>query len=85
MNVVIVRKVPERSKRLILSKFPHGWKVVMVTPEELAKELDDVEVIIPEHHIIDGPLLYRAKHLKLVQTGASYDNVVVDECTKRGV
>jgi D-3-phosphoglycerate dehydrogenase len=56
-----------------------------VTPEELNKELEDVEAIIPEHHTIDGPLLDRAKNLKLVQTGAGYDNVMVDECTKRGV
>jgi D-3-phosphoglycerate dehydrogenase len=85
MNVVIVRKFPERTRRLILSKFPQDWKVVMVTPEELNKELEDVEAIIPEHHTIDGPLLDRAKNLKLVQTGAGYDNVTVDECTKRGV
>ena len=85
MNVVIVRKVPERSKRLILSKFPRDWKVVMVPSEELNKELEDVETIIPEHHIIDGPFLDRVKHLKLVQTGAGYDNVMVGECTKRGV
>lgn len=85
MNVVIVKKVTERTKRLILSKFPRDWKVVMVTPEELNKELEDVEVIIPEHYTIDGPLLDRARNLKLVQTGAGYDNVMVDECTKRGV
>jgi D-3-phosphoglycerate dehydrogenase len=85
MNVVIVKKVPERTKRLILSKFPRNWKVALVTPEELNKELEDVEAIIPEHHTIDGPLLDRAKNLKLVQTGAGYDNVMVDECTKRGV
>jgi D-3-phosphoglycerate dehydrogenase len=85
MNVVIVKKVPERTKRLILSKFPRNWKVALVTPEELNKELEDVEAIIPEHYPIDGPLLDRAKNLKLVQTGAGYDNVMVDECTKRGV
>jgi D-3-phosphoglycerate dehydrogenase len=85
MNVVIVKKVPERTKRLILSKFPRNWKVALVAPEELNKELEDVEAIIPEHHTIDGPLLDRAKNLKLVQTGAGYDNVMVDECTKRGV
>ncbi|MCK4962398.1 MAG: hypothetical protein KAS19_07920 [Anaerolineales bacterium] len=85
MNVVIVRKVSERIKRLILRKFPRDWKVVMVPSEELNKELEDVETIIPEHHIIDGPLLDRARHLKLVQTAAGYDNVMVDECTKRGV
>ncbi|NIS61463.1 MAG: phosphoglycerate dehydrogenase [Proteobacteria bacterium] len=85
MNVVIVKKVPERTKRFILSKFPRDWKVVVVTPEELNEELEDVEAIIPEHYPIDGPLLERAKNLKVVQTGAGYDNVMIDECTKRGV
>ncbi len=57
----------------------------MVTSEELNKELNDVEAIIPEHVIIDGPLLDSAKHLKLVQTGAGYDNVIIEECAKRGI
>lgn len=85
MKVVIVGKFSRRTKGLILSKFPHDWKIVMVTSEKLNKELYDAEVIIPEHQIIDGPLLDRAKYLKLVQTGAGYDNVMIEECTKRGV
>jgi len=85
MKVVIVGKFSETTKRLILSKFPHDWKVVIVTSEELHREVNDAEVIIPEHQIIDGPLLSRAKYLKLVQTGAGYDNVMIDECTKRGI
>jgi phosphoglycerate dehydrogenase-like enzyme len=85
MKVVIVGKFSDRTNHFILSKFPRDWKVVIVTPEELDKELNDAEVIIPEHRIIDGPLLDRAKHLKLVQTGAGYDNVIIEECTKRGI
>jgi D-3-phosphoglycerate dehydrogenase len=85
MKVVIVRKFSETTKRLILSKFPHDWKISIVTSEELHEVVSNAEVIIPEHQIIDGPLLDRAKHLKLVQTGAGYDNVIIEECTKRGV
>jgi len=85
MKVVIVGKFSDRTKHFILSKFPHDWKIAIVTSEELHREVNDAEVIIPEHKIIDGPLLDRAKYLKLVQTGAGYDNVMIDECTKRGI
>ena len=85
MKVVIVGKFSDRTKHFILSKFPHDWKIAIVTSEELHREVNDAEVIIPEHQIIDGPLLDRAKYLKLVQTGAGYDNVMIDECTKRGI
>jgi len=85
MKVVIVGKFSDRTKHFILSKFPHDWKIAIVTSEELHREVNDAEVIIPEHQIIDGPLLDRAKHLKLVQTGAGYDNVMIDECTRRGI
>jgi phosphoglycerate dehydrogenase-like enzyme len=85
MKVVIVGKFSDRTKHFILSKFPHDWKIAIVTSEELHREVNDAEVIIPEHQIIDGALLDRAKYLKLVQTGAGYDNVMIDECTKRGI
>jgi phosphoglycerate dehydrogenase-like enzyme len=85
MKVVIVGKFSDRTNHFILSKFPRDWNVVTVTPEELDKELNDAEVIIPEHRIIDGPFLDRAKNLRLVQTGAGYDNVIIEECTKRGI
>lgn len=85
MKIVIIGKFSERSKRLIFDQFPHDWNIAIVTPEELNKELDDADVIIPEHTFIDGSLLDRAKRLKLVQTGAGFNNVIIDECTKRGV
>lgn len=42
-------------------------------------------MVIPEHISIDGPFLSRAPKLRLVQTGAGYDNVDIAECTRRGV
>lgn len=85
MKVVIIGEYSEASKRLIMGKFPPDWKISIVTSEELDEELGDARVIIPEHELIDGPLLDRAKHLNLVQTGAGFDNVIIEECTKRGV
>lgn len=85
MKVVIVGRFSERTRELIASTFPRDWKVVLTAAEDLAKELEDADVLIPEHFSIDAPLLDGASRLKLIQTGAGYDNVNIDECTKRGV
>ena len=47
--------------------------------------MKDAEVVIPEHIRIDAQFLDQAPKLRLVQTGAGYDNVDIEECTKRGV
>jgi phosphoglycerate dehydrogenase-like enzyme len=85
MKVVIIGKFTEGSKQLIQDIFPADWQLAIVTPEELNEELDEAEVIIPEHVIIDDAFLNRAKHLKLVQTGAGFDNVDIEACTANGV
>lgn len=82
---MIVGKFSERARGLIARTFPRDWTVVLTTVDEVAKELEDADVLVPEHLPIDGPLLDRAKSLKLIQTGAGYDNVNIDECAKRGV
>ena len=85
MKIVIVGEFSEASKRLIAAAFPSGWEIAIVDREEIKGELEHAQVIIPEHIQIDGLLLDRARHLKLVQTGAGFDNVDVDACTQRGV
>lgn len=85
MKVVIVGNFSERARGLIGRTFPRDWVVVLTTPHEAAKELEGADVLIPEHMSVDRALLDRAKNLKLIQTGAGYDNVNIDECTKRGV
>ncbi len=85
MKVVIIGDFTEGSKKRIATQFPSGWRIAIVSAGEVDAELADAEVIIPEHIQVDGPLLDRAKKLKLVQTGAGFDNVVIPECTKRGV
>jgi D-3-phosphoglycerate dehydrogenase len=85
LKVVIIRKVPEETKQLIIRQFPPDWLVVTVAEDEITDELKDADVIIPEHVIVDGSFLDKAKKLKLVQTGAGYGNVNIDECTKRGI
>jgi D-3-phosphoglycerate dehydrogenase len=41
--------------------------------------------LIPEHILIDDGILQKAPKLRLVQTGAGYDNVDLRACTKHGV
>jgi D-3-phosphoglycerate dehydrogenase len=85
MKVVIVGEFSETSTRLIKEIFPEDWSIAIGKLEELNAELVDAEVIIPEHVLIDAAFLERLKHLKLVQTGAGFDNVDIDACTQRGV
>ncbi len=85
MKVVIVGEFSEVSKRLIAAEFSSSWEIAIVDGEEIKGELEHAQVIIPEHIQIDGPFLDRARHLKLVQTGAGFDNVDIDACTQRGV
>jgi phosphoglycerate dehydrogenase-like enzyme len=85
MKVVIIGDFTEGSKKRILGRFPVDWKIAIVSVREADAEVVDAEVIIPEHIRVDGPFLERTKKLKLVQTGAGFDNVVIPECTRRGI
>jgi len=85
MKVVIIGDFTEGSKRRITTHFPNNWRIAIVSAEEADAELAEAEVIIPEHIQVDGPFLERAKKLRLVQTGAGFDNVNIPECTKRGI
>nr|WP_326186132.1 NAD(P)-dependent oxidoreductase [uncultured Oscillibacter sp.] len=85
MRVVIIGHFPEISKRKIVDSFPRGWEICIVPPEEADRYLADAEVVIPEHVQVDGAFLDKAPKLRLVQTGAGFDNVDIASCTGRGV
>ncbi|CAB1076914.1 D-3-phosphoglycerate dehydrogenase (EC [Olavius algarvensis Delta 1 endosymbiont] len=85
MKVLIIGEFREASKKRIRDIFPADWQLAIVASEELNDQLDEAEVIIPEHVNIDAAFLKRAKHLKLVQTGAGFDNVDIEACTTNGV
>ena len=85
MKVVIIGDFSKASTKMIVKQFPSDWRVAIVSEQDMEPELADAEVIIPEHVTVDGPFLDRARKLKLVQTGAGFDNVVISECTKRGI
>ena len=83
MKVIIFRKAPETIRQLIIGQFPRQWQVMVLGIDEITTELIDADAIIPEGELVDVALLDRAKNLKLVQTGAGYDNVNIEDCTKR--
>ncbi len=85
MKVVITGFFPETAKDRIRGSFPRAWDVKIVLPDEAEQELTDADVLIPEHIRIDEGILQKAPKLKLVQTGAGYDNVDVNACTRHGV
>ena len=85
MKIVIIRKASQQTQRLIAGQFPADWNVAFVAAAELPKEIEDADVLIPENETIPVPILSHAKTLKLIQTGAGYDNVPLEECTKRGI
>jgi phosphoglycerate dehydrogenase-like enzyme len=85
VKVVIVGRFPDGAKGRIAGAFPGAWTVVLASPEDVAAELADADVLIPEHLLVDGALLDGATRLRLVQTGAGSDNVDIAECARRGV
>lgn len=86
MKVLLVGHFTQTSKTNIINYFPNDWDIVIVPPgKEMLHHIEDCQVIIPEHVKVDRGLLSMAKKLKLVQTGAGYDNVDVDTCTELGI
>lgn len=86
MKVLIVGYFTQIAKSNITSHFPKDWDIVIIPPgKEMLHYIEDCQVIIPEHIKVDHNLLSKAKNLKLVQTGAGYDNVDIDACTQLGI
>jgi len=86
MKILIVGYFTQISKSNITRYFPKDWEIVIVSPgKEMLHHIEDCQVIIPEHIKVDRNLLSIAKNLRLVQTGAGYDNVDIDACTQHGI
>ena len=85
MKIVIAGSFPPAAQRRIEDTFPEDWELKFVSPAEIGREIGTADVLIPEHVPVDAALLKRAPALKLVQTGAGYNNVDLDACTEHGV
>ncbi len=86
MKILIVGHFSDTSKATVTNHFPENWDVVIVPQgEDVLQHIKDCQVLIPEHIKVDHRLLSAAPHLKLVQTGAGFDNVDIDACTQCGI
>ena len=85
MNLVIIGHLPADTEARIRAFFPPDWRVVFAGPDLAGSCLRDAEALIPEHLPINAALLDRAPKLRMIQTGAGYDNVDLAECTRRGI
>ena len=85
MNVLIIGDFPSKTKQEIYKAFPQEWQVHITDLQAASLYLSTAEAIIPEHVPVNSSLLKQAPQLKIIQTGAGYDNVDVAECTHRGV
>ena len=85
MKIVIIGDFPAAAKEQIKNHFPEDWEVKIILPHQAEEELQDADVLIPEHIRVNADLLEKAPRLKLVQTGAGYDNVNLEDCTRFGI
>ena len=85
MKVVISGSFSTETRRRIRDLFPATWDVVVGRGEDWRPAVRDADVLIPENNPVDAGLLACAGKLKLVQTGAGYDNVDIRACTRQGV
>ncbi|OWA32961.1 phosphoglycerate dehydrogenase [Saccharibacillus sp. O16] len=86
MKILMIGEFSETAKSAIAAHFPKEWNVVIVPPgPDIQRHLEDCQVLIPEHVQVDSNLLAHAKKLRLVQTGAGFDNVDIPACTQLGI
>ncbi|MED4584996.1 NAD(P)-dependent oxidoreductase [Brevibacillus choshinensis] len=85
MNVLITGYFNDYSKQLVTQSFPEDWNVQIVEPEQIESFISEANVLIPEHIEVNEVLLNKAKNLKFVQTGAGFDNVDIEACTKKNI
>ena len=85
MKVLIIGEQPPSTRQRIRELFPAQWELCFSSLAEAERELADAEVLLPEHLRVDEALLRRAPRLRLVQTGAGYDNIDLEACTRAGV
>ncbi|MCI1667623.1 MAG: hypothetical protein LKK55_05075 [Olsenella sp.] len=85
MKIVIAGTFPSTAQARIAAIFPPDWELSFVRPKDIDREIATANVLIPELVQVNDALLDRAPALRLVQTGAGYNNVNLDACTRHGV
>lgn len=85
VNIAVIGIYSDETRQSIRAMFPREWTVRFALPGEVGAVLPEADVLLPEHVRVDAALLDRAPKLRLVQTGAGFDNVDLPACAARGV
>lgn len=85
MKLVIISQMPEDCTRKAIRCFPDDWDVSFAAPGRLPAAAANADAIIPEHIEINGEMLDAMPSLKIIQTGAGYDNIDLNACRIRGI
>ena len=85
MNILIIGDFHESTVKRIRACFPEDWDLIFADSKASDIPLEAADVIIPEHIRVDAALLDRAPRLRLVQTGAGFDNIDIEGCSRRGI
>ena len=85
MNVLITGYFNDSSKERVIQSFPQDWQITIIEPERIEEFISEANVLIPEHIEVNEDLLRKAEQLQFVQTGAGFDNVDIEACTKKGI
>lgn len=85
MNVLITGYFNDSSKERVIQSFPQDWQITIIEPERIGEFINEANVLIPEHIEVNEDLLRKAENLQFVQTGAGFDNVDIEACTKKGI
>lgn len=85
MNLVIIGRFPADTDTQIRAFFPADWEVSITESNLAGPYLQIADALIPEHIPIGPSFLDKAPKLRMIQTGAGYDNVDLAECTRRSI
>lgn len=85
MNLVIIGRFPADTDTQIRAFFPADWEVSITESNLAGPYLQNADALIPEHIPIGPSFLDKAPKLRMIQTGAGYDNVDLAECTSRSI
>ena len=85
MNVLVLKKYEEDVLSVMRDVFPHDWNIISENPSDAAEAIKKADILIPSHSRVDENILSGAGKLKIIQTGAGYDNVDLDLCREKGI
>ncbi|MSO92794.1 MAG: hypothetical protein EXQ86_05265 [Rhodospirillales bacterium] len=84
LRVSIVTNAKQDTKSYTDKIFPAGMEVLLHTEQELLKDIENVDVLIPGHITVGADLIGKGKRLKLIHCGTGYNNVDIEAATKQG-